>query len=158
MKELAARIRAILRRTACGGKTEGSGAAPPSLGKPSTGKSTAICGNIIPPKAVFPDTQLRFRALFLDTEEYLLSKNGKPVSLTATQFEIMKKFMEHPGRVYSRMDLLNSFQDTVYEGYERTIDVHIKNIRKAIEDDPARPKYIKTVWGIGYKLAKPEEL
>jgi DNA-binding response OmpR family regulator len=55
------------------------------------------------------------------------------------------------------MDLLNSFQDTVFEGYERTIDVHIKNIRKVIEDEPSRPKYIKTVWGVGYKMEEPED-
>jgi DNA-binding response OmpR family regulator len=62
-----------------------------------------------------------------------------------------------PGRVFTRMDLLNLIQDDPWEGYERTIDVHIKNLRKLIEKDPRHPRYIQTVWGVGYKLETPEE-
>ncbi len=118
-KEMAARIRALLRR----------------------GNSSA-------------DTQdrLSFGELEMDVPGHLLYKKGSPVDLTAVQFQLVKKFLTFPGRVFSRLELLNVFQEHAFEGYERTIDVHIKNIRKAVEDNPATPRYIQTVWGVGYKL------
>ena len=73
------------------------------------------------------------------------------------QFELLKALLLSPGRVFTRGDLLGVLQETSYESYERTIDVHIKNIRKAIEPVPSEPKYILTVWGIGYKLAEDQD-
>jgi len=94
------------------------------------------------------------RDIELDPGKMAVRRGGKPVDLTTAQFKILETLMRSPGRVFSRMDLLKSFQETAFEGYERTIDVHIKNIRKALEPDPARPIYILTVWGAGYKFAE----
>jgi len=76
------------------------------------------------------------------------------VELTPTEFELLKVLAESPGRVYSRMQLLDKVQGEAYEGYERTIDSHIKNLRKKVEIDPDQPKYILTVRGIGYKFGE----
>jgi two-component system alkaline phosphatase synthesis response regulator PhoP len=81
-----------------------------------------------------------------------LYKEGKAVNMTAVQYAILEKMMSSPGRVFTRMDLLNSFQADPWEGYERTIDVHIKNIRKLTETDPSHPVYVETVWGVGYRF------
>ena len=62
--------------------------------------------------------------------------------------------MATPGRVFSRLDLLDVIQGVRYEGYERTIDTHVKNLRAKIEDDPRKPRYIETVYGVGYRLNK----
>ena len=119
LKELAARIRAVLRR------------------KGKKAQSTVY----------------EHRELFLDVSKRLVTINGTPAPLTSVQFSILQKLIEEPERVFTRMDLLKSFQDVAFEGYERTIDVHIKNIRKAIEENPSQPEYVQTVWGVGYKLA-----
>lgn len=76
----------------------------------------------------------------------------RPIGLTALEFELLRGLAETPGRVFSRAQLLDKVQDESYEGYERTIDSHIKNLRKKIEPDPAHPRYIITVYGAGYKL------
>lgn len=81
---------------------------------------------------------------------------GKPVDLTATQFAILSRLASHPGRVYTRLQLLESFQEHAYEGYERSIDVHVKNIRKLIEKDPRNPRRLRTVWGVGYRMESPQ--
>jgi DNA-binding response OmpR family regulator len=62
--------------------------------------------------------------------------------------------MSSPGRAFSRLDLLDRLQGTAYEGYERTIDVHVKNLRSKIEEDPRSPRYIETVYGVGYRLSR----
>ena len=92
-----------------------------------------------------------------DEEKRSLKKNGQSVHLTTVQFDILLAMLKNPGRVFSRMQLLQAFQDTVFEGYERTIDVHIKNIRKIIGTHEGR-HYIETVRGIGYKLREADEL
>ncbi len=125
MKELAARIRAVLRRTA-------------NFGKGQDGEEDK------PP--------LREGDLVLDRLKMTLYREGKAVDITAVQYAILEKLMASPGRVFNRMDLLNSFQEDPWEGYERTIDVHIKNLRKLTEADPSHPEYIETVWGVGYRF------
>ncbi len=95
---------------------------------------------------------LRVVDLVIDVEKRQLSRGGGPVSLTPLEFELLRVLAERPGRVYSRMELLDRIQGDAYEGYERTIDSHIKNLRKKIEPDPEHPQYIITVYGIGYKL------
>jgi DNA-binding response OmpR family regulator len=77
---------------------------------------------------------------------------GRSAELTAAQFAILATMGRHPGRVFTRLQLLESFQDHAFEGYERTVDVHIGKIRKQIEDDPATPHRLVTVWGVGYRL------
>jgi DNA-binding winged helix-turn-helix (wHTH) protein len=77
------------------------------------------------------------------------------VELTTAQFDILAFLMRRPGRVYSRIEILEGAGGLQYEGYERTLDVHVKNIRKALGDDGARPRYIGTVRGVGYKMIEP---
>jgi DNA-binding response OmpR family regulator len=121
MKELAARIRAVLRR-----------------GESRNSQKNEII--------------IKDQDIVMDTEKRTVSRDGKNIELTSVQFEILKKMMLQPGRVFTRMELLNTFQSEAFEGYERTIDVHIKNIRKALERNPSKPEYVQTVWGVGYKM------
>ena len=78
--------------------------------------------------------------------------NEKPVDLTRSEFDLLAALMTSPGRTYTRLDLLDYLQGSAYEGYERTIDAHVKNLRAKIEDDPREPRYIETVYGIGYRF------
>lgn len=77
---------------------------------------------------------------------------GKVITVTPIEFNLLVTIAEHPGRVYSRLDLLEKLQNESYEGYERSIDVHIKNLRKKVEQDTKKPEYIITVFGMGYKF------
>jgi DNA-binding response OmpR family regulator len=74
------------------------------------------------------------------------------VELTPTEFKLLASLASYPGRVYSRFELINRVQGTDFEGYERTIDAHVKNLRRKLEPDPAHPRYVQTVHGIGYRL------
>lgn len=78
---------------------------------------------------------------------------GQPVDLTPTEFALLAALIQSPGRVYTRLQLLDKALGDDYEGYERTIDAHIKNLRQKMEPDPAKPQYIVTVYGVGYKFA-----
>jgi len=89
--------------------------------------------------------------LVIDREKRLVKRGQQAIDLTATEFDILTVMAENPGRVFSRMKLLDRVQGDAYEGYERTIDSHIKNLRKKIEPDPNHPTYILTVHGVGYK-------
>jgi DNA-binding response OmpR family regulator len=91
----------------------------------------------------------------LDLDKRQASVGGQPVELTPTEFELLATLVENPGRVFSRMQLLDKIQGYAYEGYERTIDAHVKNLRQKIEQDPKHPRYILTVYGLGYKFAEP---
>lgn len=77
---------------------------------------------------------------------------GSPITLTPFEFKLLVALAEYPGRVYSRLDLLEKVQNESFEGYERSVDVHIKNLRKKVELDTKNPKYIITVFGMGYKF------
>ncbi len=90
----------------------------------------------------------------LDREEHTVKVSDQFVDLTPSEFDLLAALMSAPGRAFSRLDLLDRIQGTAYEGYERTIDVHIKNLRAKIEPDPRSPRYIKTVYGIGYRFAR----
>jgi DNA-binding response OmpR family regulator len=76
--------------------------------------------------------------------------------LTPSEFDLLAALMSAPGRAFSRLELLDRLQGTTYEGYERTIDVHVKNLRAKIEPDPSKPRYVETVYGVGYRFA-PEQ-
>jgi len=78
------------------------------------------------------------------------------VDLTPSEFELLATLMAAPGRVFSRLEILDRLQGAAYEGYERTIDVHIRNLRTKIEPDPSNPHYIETVYGAGYRFAVQE--
>jgi DNA-binding response OmpR family regulator len=77
----------------------------------------------------------------------------KTVDLTPSEFDLLSTLISHPGRVFTRGELLEQVQGTMYEGYERTIDVHTRNLRAKIEPDPRHPRYIETVYGVGYRFA-----
>jgi DNA-binding response OmpR family regulator len=97
---------------------------------------------------------LRTGDLTLDRNEHNLTVNDRPVSLTPTEFELLATLMAHPGRVFSRAELLERLQGEAFAAYERTIDAHVKNVRAKVELDPSNPRYILTVFGVGYKFAK----
>lgn len=82
---------------------------------------------------------------------------GKPVDLTASEMQLLAQLARQPGRVFTRGQLLDLLHGIAFESYERAIDSHIKNIRKKIEPDTAHPKYIQTVYGLGYRFAEPPE-
>ena len=96
---------------------------------------------------------LRSAEISLDRAGRTVTVNGKPVSLTPSEFDLLETFMLSPGRAFSRLDLLESVSGDAYEGYERSIDVHIRNLRTKVEPIPGKPRYIQTVYGMGYRFA-----
>ena len=90
--------------------------------------------------------------LEIDLEGHTVSIGGKEVILTPLEFNILKVLASTPGYVYSRQDLLSVIWDTDYEGYKRNIDPHVNRLRTKLEANPRKPKYILTVWGVGYKF------
>jgi DNA-binding response OmpR family regulator len=80
------------------------------------------------------------------------------MSLTAREFDLLLHFVRHPGRVFSRTQLLDSVWGYGHEGYEHTVNSHINRLRSKIEPDPAHPEFIVTVWGVGYKLDRNTHL
>jgi DNA-binding response OmpR family regulator len=99
-----------------------------------------------------PARPLSIGLLTINPEMHSVSLDGKPVDLTPTEFEILLLLAQHPGHVYSRTHLLDAIQGEAYEGYERNIDVHVKNLRRKIDADPREPRLILTVYGVGYKF------
>lgn len=95
----------------------------------------------------------RIGSIELDWSGRTTSVDGHLVELTPSEFSLLAALMESPGRVFSRLELLDRLQGTAYEGYERTIDVHVRNLRSKIELDASNPHYIETVYGAGYRFA-----
>ena len=93
-------------------------------------------------------------ALEIDTVQHEVRRDGEPVELTPNEYKLLVTLARYPSRVYSRFELIHHVQGYEYEGYERTIDAHVKNLRKKIEPDPKHPRYVETVFGVGYRLAK----
>jgi DNA-binding response OmpR family regulator len=91
--------------------------------------------------------------LTIDAQSYEVKKNGLSLMVTPTEFKILSVLSHSPGRVFTRGELVESALGYQFEGYERSIDAHIKNIRQKIEDDPKSPNLIHTVYGVGYKFA-----
>jgi two-component system alkaline phosphatase synthesis response regulator PhoP len=102
--------------------------------------------------AVEPPSLITLGALVIDPVKHEVHLKDRPIDLTPTEFNLLSAMASQPGRAFSRMDLLDAAQGEAYEGYERTIDVHIKNLRQKLGDEPRDPTYILTVYGIGYKL------
>jgi DNA-binding response OmpR family regulator len=88
----------------------------------------------------------------IDLERRSIMRNGQAVETTFSEFEIMKLFFEHPGKVYSREELINAVRGVDSFVNDRAIDVHVTNLRRKLENNPKEPQYIKTVWGVGYKF------
>ena len=105
--------------------------------------------------AIEPDV-LRAADIVLDRAGRTVTVAGRAVDLTPSEFAILATLMAAPGQVFSRLDLLDRVSGEAYEGYERTIDVHIRNLRTKIEPDPKHPIYVETVYGMGYRFAAPK--
>jgi two-component system OmpR family response regulator len=99
-----------------------------------------------------PGNEIKIADLVVDIDKRTVVRNDRVFDLTPMEFDLLITMARSPGRVFSRMQLLENMQDKAYEGYERTIDSHIKNLRRKIEIDPDKPKYILTVYGVGYKV------
>jgi len=96
---------------------------------------------------------VRIGAIELDWTSRTTTVKGLAVELTPSEFALLGTLMGSPGRVFSRMELLDRIQGAAYEGYERTIDVHVRNLRSKIEEDASSPHYIETVYGAGYRFS-----
>jgi two-component system alkaline phosphatase synthesis response regulator PhoP len=97
---------------------------------------------------------LRARDVEIDRARHRVTVAGRSVDLTPMEFGLLAALLAQPGRVFSRAQLLEATQGTAFEGYERTIDAHIKNLRAKLEPDPRKPRYVLTVFGIGYRFAE----
>lgn len=95
---------------------------------------------------------LKQGGIIMDTGNHLVTKNGAAVDLTAKEYEILKLFLKNPRKVYTKASLYSLVWNDAYLGDENAVNVHISRLRNKIEDNPREPKYIVTVWGIGYKL------
>lgn len=100
---------------------------------------------------------LTIATLEVDAEAHTVKKGGKEIDLTPSEFEILLTLARNPGRVYTRLQLLDATQGQSFVGYERTVDAHVKNLRAKIENDPRNPELIKTVFGVGYKFNREHE-
>ena len=98
------------------------------------------------------NAQVIIAGVEIDEKAHTVKKHDRLIDLTPSEFEILLLLARNPGRVYSRLQLLDAIQGQSYEGYERTIDAHIKNLRSKIEEDPRKPLLVKTVFGVGYKF------
>ena len=97
-------------------------------------------------------SHIRFGELSIDTAKRLVTVEGREVTLTAREFELLLHFASNPGLVYTRLQLLEQVWGYNYEGYEHTVNSHINRLRAKIEKDPTMPLYILTVWGVGYRF------
>ena len=96
-----------------------------------------------------------FGDLVIDISGHKILVEGKEVDLTASEFKLLTTLARHPGRVYNRMELVEKVLGYDFEGYERTIDSHVKNLRAKLGDDPKKPKWLYTVHGVGYRFEAP---
>ncbi|NNF64661.1 MAG: response regulator transcription factor [Acidimicrobiia bacterium] len=96
---------------------------------------------------------IRALGLTIDSEKRLVMVDDRLVDLTPTEYDLLTHLARSPGRVFTRAQLLDALHGVTFESYERAIDAHIKNVRRKIESDPANPKYVLTVYGVGYKYA-----
>ena len=126
-REVVARARAVLRRT-------------------YASSAPTTCRNI-----------MEYKGLRMDLEQRTVSVSGQPVELTPTEFDLLRTLMENPGYVFTRSTLIERSLGYDYQSLERTIDSHIRNLRRKIEPDPRQPIYVQTVHGVGYRLEKLSE-
>ncbi len=101
-----------------------------------------------------PCAILRVGDIVLDKESHQVSAAAKQVQLTPSEFALLEALMSSPGRVFSRIELLEHLQGIAFEGAKRAVDVHIRNLRTKIEPDPSKPHYVETIFGIGYRFTK----
>jgi DNA-binding response OmpR family regulator len=99
-----------------------------------------------------PAAILRAGDVELDTASLMAIVAGQPVDLTPTEFQLLATLIRQPGRIFSREQLLEAVHGVAFDGYDRSVDSHVKNIRRKIEPDPRKPRYIQTVYGVGYRF------
>ena len=104
-------------------------------------------------RSTSPDEIIRAADLMLDVPRLRLTVGDHPIELTTTEFQLLTTLARQPGRIFTRGQLLDAVHGIAFESYERAIDAHIKNIRRKIEPNPREPRYILTVYGMGYKFA-----
>lgn len=121
VRELIARVRAVLRRT----------------------------------QETFQSHIIEIGKLCIDLDSHEVKMDDELIEFTPLEFKLLSELARHPGHVFSRSQLLEILEGTTYAALERTVDTHIKNLRKKIEEDPQNPKYVQTVYGVGYKFARP---
>ena len=102
-------------------------------------------------------SEVRFGDLVVDFVRHSVQVQGKPIHFTPTEFKLLEVLIREPGRAFSRLELLDRVFGYDFEGFERTIDVHVMNLRRKIEPDRKTPTYIKTVYGVGYKFAEEQD-
>jgi two-component system alkaline phosphatase synthesis response regulator PhoP len=103
-------------------------------------------------QAALDPQEIRVGALDIDVARMRVAVDGRPVELTATEFQLVLAMARQPGRVFTRSQLLDVVHGEAFDAYERAIDAHVKNIRHKIEPDPRSPRYIQTVFGVGYRF------
>lgn len=138
-RELVLRVRNILRRSGTGGSPN----AMLSINEPAAIISIGTGGN---------SSQISFEGLSIYEEERRVVVQGREVELTVKEFDLLHLMATYPGKVFSRNQLLNAIWDIAYEGDTSTVTVHVRRLREKLEPNPSDPIWIKTVWGIGYKL------
>ena len=94
--------------------------------------------------------------IILDQAGHTITVGGELVSLTPIEFDLLAVFMHSPGQVFTRTQLVDHLLNSGFTGLDRTLNVHIRNIRTKIEPDPDHPRYIETVFGVGYRLHRPD--
>jgi DNA-binding response OmpR family regulator len=102
---------------------------------------------------VGPATIIRAGEVELDTAALAATVAGQPVELTPTEFQLLATMAQQPGRIFSREQLLKAIHGVAFDGYDRSVDSHIKNLRRKMEPDPRQPHYVQTVYGVGYRFA-----
>ncbi len=106
------------------------------------------------PNTAIPETNnIKFADFELDADRRTVTHRSQEIELTAKEFDLFWYFASHPGRVYTRSQLLDQVWGYGHDGYEHTVNSHINRLRSKIENDPANPEHILTVWGVGYKFA-----
>jgi two-component system alkaline phosphatase synthesis response regulator PhoP len=100
-----------------------------------------------------PNEVLRVADIVIDLPRMVVTVAEKPIELTQTEFQLLHTLAQQPGRLFTRAQLLDAARGVAFESYERAIDAHIKNLRRKIEPDPREPRYVLTVYGVGYKFA-----
>jgi two-component system alkaline phosphatase synthesis response regulator PhoP len=104
-----------------------------------------------------PSGVIRVGDLAVDLVSRGVTVDGRPVSLTPTEFDLLAVMARNPGRPFTRAQLIDLVYDVAYAGYDRAVDSHVKNLRRKVEPNPGEPRYILTVYGVGYKLGEPDE-
>ena len=107
-------------------------------------------------RAAAPRDRIEVGDLALDVPRLRASVAGRPIDLTPTEFSLLATMAREPGRVFTRSQLLDAVHGVAFDSYERAIDAHVKNLRRKLEPEPSRPRYVLTVYGVGYRVAEPE--